>query len=77
MLNIKEETDKFVIFADIPGVKPEDIEVSMEAGVLTVKGKKNNHNYMIVDSQVDENLQWSIRNESWIWKRQYSNLCKG
>ncbi|OYV16071.1 MAG: HSP20 family protein [Methylococcaceae bacterium NSP1-1] len=57
MLNIKEETDKFVIFADIPGVKPEDIEVSMEGGVLAVKGKKNNHNYMIVDSQVDENLQ--------------------
>jgi HSP20 family protein len=57
MLNIKEETDKFVIFADIPGVKPEDIEVSMEGGVLTVKGKKNNHNYMIVASQVDENLQ--------------------
>ncbi len=57
MLNLKEETDKLVIFADIPGVKPEDIEVSMEGGVLTVKGKKNNHNYMIVASQVDENLQ--------------------
>ena len=57
MLNLKEETDKLVIFADIPGDKPEDIEVSMEAGVLTVKGKKNNHNYMIVASQVDENLQ--------------------
>jgi len=40
MLNIKEETDKFVIFADIPGVKPEDIEFGMEGGVLTVKGKK-------------------------------------
>ena len=40
-VDIKEETDKFVIIADIPGVKPEDIEVSMEAGVLTVKGKKN------------------------------------
>ena len=64
MLNLKEETDKLVIFADIPGVKPEDIEVSMEGGVLTVKGKKNNHNYMIVSSQVDENLQRSIRNES-------------
>ena len=37
---IKEEADKFVIIADIPGVKPEDIEVSMEAGVLTVIGKK-------------------------------------
>ena len=39
-VDIKEETDKFVIIADIPGVKPEDIEVSMEAGVLTIKGQK-------------------------------------
>lgn len=39
-VDIKEEADKFVIHADIPGVKPEDIEVSMEAGILTVKGEK-------------------------------------
>ncbi|MCX7086793.1 MAG: Hsp20/alpha crystallin family protein [Methylococcales bacterium] len=39
-VDIKEEPDKFIIHADIPGVKPEDIEVSMETGVLTVKGKK-------------------------------------
>jgi HSP20 family protein len=39
-VDIKEDTDKFVIHADIPGVKPEAIEVSMEAGVLTVKGEK-------------------------------------
>lgn len=39
-IDIKEEADKFVIHADIPGVKPEDIEVSMEAGVLTIKGEK-------------------------------------
>lgn len=39
-VDIKEEVDKFVIHADIPGIKPEDIEVSMEAGVLTVKGQK-------------------------------------
>ncbi|MCX7097641.1 MAG: Hsp20/alpha crystallin family protein [Methylococcales bacterium] len=39
-VDIKEETDKFVIVADIPGVKPDDIEVSMAAGVLTVKGQK-------------------------------------
>jgi HSP20 family protein len=39
-VDIKEVVDKFVILADIPGVKPEDIEVSMEAGVLTVKGVK-------------------------------------
>ena len=39
-VDIKEEDDKFVLLADIPGVKPEDIEVHMEAGVLTVKGEK-------------------------------------
>ncbi len=39
-VDIKEEANRFVIHADIPGVKPEDIEVSMEAGVLTVKGEK-------------------------------------
>jgi HSP20 family protein len=39
-VDIKEEEDKFVILADIPGVKPENIEVSMDAGVLTVKGEK-------------------------------------
>ena len=39
-VDIKEAADKFIIYADIPGVKPEDIDVSMEARVLTVRGKK-------------------------------------
>jgi HSP20 family protein len=29
-----------VLHADLPGVKPEEIEVNMEAGVLTIKGEK-------------------------------------
>lgn len=39
-VDIKEENDKFVLQADIPGVKPEDIDVSMENGVLTIRGEK-------------------------------------
>lgn len=39
-VDIKEDKDSFVIFADIPGVKPEDIDISMENGVLTIKGNK-------------------------------------
>lgn len=39
-VDIKEENDKFVLHADIPGVKPEEIDISMEAGVLTIKGEK-------------------------------------
>ncbi|MGR9086067.1 MAG: Hsp20/alpha crystallin family protein [Gammaproteobacteria bacterium] len=39
-VDIKEDSDKFVLQADIPGVSPEDIDVSMENGVLTIKGEK-------------------------------------
>lgn len=39
-VDIKEENDAFVIVADIPGVDPNDIEVHMEGGMLTIKGEK-------------------------------------
>ena len=39
-VDIKEEDDRFVIRADIPGVAPEDIDISMEQGVLTIKGER-------------------------------------
>ena len=39
-VDIKEEDRRFVIFADIPGVDPSDIEVSMEKGILTIKGER-------------------------------------
>ena len=39
-VDIKEEADKFVLHADIPGVKPEEIDISMEGDVLTIKGEK-------------------------------------
>lgn len=40
-VDIKEEEGRFIIHADIPGVNPEDIDVNMENGVLTIKGEKN------------------------------------
>jgi HSP20 family protein len=39
-VDVKEEADKFVLQADLPGVKPEEIDVNMEEGVLTIKGEK-------------------------------------
>jgi len=39
-VDIKEDADKFVIHADIPGVKPEEIDICMENSVLTIKGEK-------------------------------------
>jgi HSP20 family protein len=39
-MDIKEETERFLIHADVPGVDPKDIEVSMEDGVLTISGER-------------------------------------
>ena len=39
-VDIKEEKDKFVLHADLPGVRPDETDVSMEEGVLTIKGEK-------------------------------------
>ena len=48
-VDIKEEDHQFVLLADIPGVKPEDIEVHMDAGVLTVKGEKESETKTEID----------------------------
>lgn len=39
-VDIKEEDQRFVIYADVPGMDPADIEVSMEKGILTIKGER-------------------------------------
>lgn len=40
-VDIKEEENRFVILADVPGIDPKDIEVTMEDGVLTLKGERS------------------------------------
>ena len=39
-MDIIEKNDAFLLRADVPGVKPEDIDISMENGVLTVSGHR-------------------------------------
>lgn len=39
-VDIREETDKFIISIDIPGVQPKDVEIFMENNVLTLKGSR-------------------------------------
>lgn len=39
-VDIREEENRFLLHADIPGVKPEDIDVTMENGVLTISGSR-------------------------------------
>lgn len=40
-VDIKEEPDRFVILADLPGVDAKDIDITMENGVLTLKGERS------------------------------------
>ncbi len=39
-VDIKEEANQFVIHADLPGVHLQDIEVTLENGVLTLRGQR-------------------------------------
>ncbi len=39
-VDIKEEQNRFVVFADIPGVDPKDIEITMDTGVLILRGER-------------------------------------
>jgi HSP20 family protein len=39
-VDIREEDTRFAIVADIPGVDPKDIEITMEKGVLSIRGER-------------------------------------
>jgi HSP20 family protein len=41
-VDIREDDDRFVIYADIPGVDPKTIDVTMEKGILSLKGERSN-----------------------------------
>ena len=39
-VDIKEEAERFLILADLPGVDPNAIEVQMDKGILSIKGER-------------------------------------
>ncbi|HEY0502127.1 MAG TPA: Hsp20/alpha crystallin family protein [Lysobacter sp.] len=51
-VDIKEEADRFLLYADIPGVDPQAIEVQMDKGLLTIKGERR-------EEKVDETERYS------------------
>jgi HSP20 family protein len=40
-VDVHEEPERFVVRADLPGVKPSDIEITAEKGVLSLRGARN------------------------------------
>lgn len=39
-VDVYEEKDRFVVKADLPGVQPDEIEVTAEKGILTLRGER-------------------------------------
>jgi HSP20 family protein len=39
-VDIREESDRYIIAMDLPGINPNDVEINMENGVLSVKGER-------------------------------------
>jgi HSP20 family protein len=40
-VDIHEEAERFLVRADLPGVKPTDIEITADKGVLSLRGARN------------------------------------
>jgi HSP20 family protein len=43
-VDVYEEKDRFVVKADLPGVLPEQLEVTAEKGILTLRGERRTEN---------------------------------
>ncbi|WP_201313119.1 Hsp20/alpha crystallin family protein [Dyella sp. EPa41] len=54
-VDIKEEAHRFVLYADIPGVEMDAIEVQMDKGMLTIKGERK--------AEVEQNTEQFTRIE--------------
>lgn len=39
-VDVREETGRYVLRADLPGVAPQDIEITTDQGVLTLKAQR-------------------------------------
>jgi HSP20 family protein len=38
-LDVKENQDEFIVLASVPGIKPEDLDITYENRTLTIKGE--------------------------------------
>ncbi|HLB61864.1 MAG TPA: Hsp20/alpha crystallin family protein [Actinomycetota bacterium] len=49
-LDVYEDTDRFVVTVELPGVDPEMVDVSVEDSTLTVKGEREFHKDLLEES---------------------------
>jgi HSP20 family protein len=43
-VDVREYPDRFQLLLDVPGVEPKDVEITLDGGVLTVSGNRNEEN---------------------------------
>jgi HSP20 family protein len=65
-VDIKEEASRFVIFADVPGVDPNDIEIHMEKGILSIKGER------VQETPVEKNAFSRVERSHGVFYRRFA-----
>jgi HSP20 family protein len=48
-VDVREEAERFVVAADLPGVEGKDIEVTADKGVLTIRGERRSESKTSAD----------------------------
>lgn len=48
-VDVREETGRFVVTADLPGVEGKDIEITADEGVLTIRGARRSESKSSAD----------------------------
>jgi len=43
-IDVREEADRYVVQADLPGVKKEELDISVSGNLLTLKGERKHEN---------------------------------
>jgi HSP20 family protein len=62
-VSVEETQDELVLTAELPGVKPEDVDVQLENNILTIRGEKREER-----KEEDENRRYHL------WERTYGTF---
>jgi HSP20 family protein len=71
-VDVREDDDALVLELELPGVAPEQVEVTAENGILTVRGEKHSER-----KEGDEDRRWHLVERSYGAFRRAFQLPKG
>jgi len=57
-LDVYETPENFVVKAAVPGMAPEDVDISVEDDVLTIKGEHEQKEEVTEDNYLRHELRW-------------------